>query len=288
MAAHIPGKPGSIPSAVLALAMVSSPLAAQDGGTPVTWVNSKNVNVASNTITETCNGCGDAGAESQQTLTAGDGGFEFVVGNQGIFAVGIGGGAPSTNVDSIEFALRFNGSGAAEIRENGRYVGDTKYNAGDRFRIAVEKGAVNYYKWDSGKLTLIHGNQKPAALQYPVKIEAVLLGPQTSVSQAVARRVVNPAGAVGNITWTNLSNAQADGNTLTGASDQNSGAQSVETLTGDGFVEFTAVETDKMRAVGLDNHNANNTFQDIDFAIVLREAAAGAAAQAEVWESGTY
>lgn len=278
---------------LLGAAIGALPVSAQEQAVPVTWVNSKNVTISGNTITEACNGCGDAGAESQQTLTSGDGGFEFVVGNKEIFGVGIGSGAPSTNIDGIEYALRFNGAGSAEVRENGRHLKDIKYNAGDRFRIAVEAGAVNFYKNDGGKLALVHSIKNPASLQYPIKIEAVLLGPQTSVSQAVAKRAAGAAAPVvsdSKLTWTNLANAKVEGNTLIGGSaNQDAGGQSVETLTGDGFVEFTAVETDKMRAIGLDNHNDSNNFDDIDFAIVLRQASApGAKASAEIWESGTF
>jgi hypothetical protein len=105
---------------------------------PVTWVNGKNVTISGDTLTEACRGCGDAGAESRETLASGDGYFDFTVGSKDIFAVGIGGGAPSTNVDSIEFALRFNGSGIAEVRENGRYITDTRYSEGAWVPQSVE------------------------------------------------------------------------------------------------------------------------------------------------------
>ncbi len=288
---------------LLLLASATLPVSAQDPNpnpNPVTWVNGKNVTISGDTLTEACRGCGDAGAESRETLASGDGYFDFTVGSKDIFAVGIGGGAPSTNVDSIEFALRFNGSGIAEVRENGRYITDTRYSEGDRFRIAVENGAVNYYMFGRGSNPVpIHSNTMPAALQYPVKIEAVLLGPQTSIKQAVAKALGsrdvsaitngNSGQAVG-LTFTNVSNATVTASSLVSTTkDQNAGAQSVETLSGDGFVEFTASETNTMRAAGLDYQNTNNTFQDIDYAIVLREAnAQNGQAIAEVWENGAY
>lgn len=289
----------------LLLASATVPAAAQNANPnpePVTWVNSKNVTVSGDTITEACDGCGDAGAESQQRLNSGNGYFDFTVGTKDIFAVGIGSGAPSTNVDSIEFALRFNGAGSAEVRESGRYVTDTRYEAGDRFRIAVENGAVNYYRFGpGGQLVPIHSNPNPTALQYPVKIEAVLLGSRTSITQAVAKALGGgtslsstpgtPASGRGaSITWTNVSNAAVNGNSLVStAADQNGGAISNETLSGDGYVEFTAVETNTMRAAGLDHENRDNTLQDIDYAIVLRQAnAPGSQAVAEVWENGAY
>jgi hypothetical protein len=290
---------------VLLLGSVAVPASAQNTSQtpePVIWTGAKNVTVSGSTITEACNGCGDAGAVSQQTLASGDGYFDFTVGTKDIFGVGIGGGPPSTSIDSIEYALRFNGNGSAEVRENGRYITDTRYKEGDRFRIAVEGGAVNYYLYGGSENNWvpIHSNKMPASLQYPIKIEAVLLGPKTSITQAVAKSlgrsqvsaITGPANSspAANITWTNVSNATANGSTLVSTTDnQNSGAQSAETLTGDGWVEFTAVETDKMRAVGLDHENSSNTLQDIDYGIVLREAAKpGATPVAEVWEKGAY
>lgn len=293
-----------IPAFVLMLG-AAGPLAAQDlGATPIVWVNAMNATVSGNTVTETCNGCGQAAAESQQTLAAGDGYVEFVAGS-GVFAVGIGSGPLGTTLDSIEYGLYFNGAGSVEVRENGGvYVIDTPYQPGDRFRIALQGGVITYHKYDGANLTVNYSSQNQAAVQYPAKVEAVLLGAGSSVQQAVVRGGANaltsapapqPAAPVlgnpVNLTWTNVSNVTVNGNTLTATSSgQNAGAQSNETLSGDGFIEFTAVETDKMRAIGLDSQNdSDNTFQDIDFAIVLRQAATpGATAVAEVRENGEY
>lgn len=293
-----------IPAFVLMLG-AAGPLAAQDlGATPIVWVNAMNATVSGNTVTEACNGCGQAAAESQQTLAAGDGYVEFVAGS-GVFAVGIGSGPLGTTLDSIEYGLYFNGAGSVEVRENGGvYVIDTPYQPGDRFRIALQGGVITYHKYDGANLTVNYSSQNQAAVQYPAKVEAVLLGAGSSVQQAVVRGGANaltstpapqPAAPVlgnpVNLTWTNVSNVTVNGNTLTATSSgQNAGAQSNETLSGDGFIEFTAVETDKMRAIGLDSQNdSDNTFQDIDFAIVLRQAATpGATAVAEVRENGEY
>jgi hypothetical protein len=297
----------ALASASLLLVLgTAGPLVAQDlGATPIAWVNGSNVTVSGNTVTEACNGCGQSAAESQQTLASGDGYVEFVAGS-GVFAVGIGSGPLGTTLNSIEYGLYFNGAGSVEVRERGgTYVIDTGYQPGDRFRIALQGGVITYHKYEGGNLAVNYSSQNQAAVQYPAKVEAVLLGAGSSVQQAVVRAgangltstqpepaapVANTAGAVG-LTWTNVSNVTVNGNTLTGTGNaQNAGAQSNETLNGDGYVEFTAVETDKMRAIGLDSGNeGGNTFQNIDFAIVLRQASApGANAVAEVWEHGAY
>lgn len=304
--AHI--RPRKLYGSALALLFagaLTGPLSAQDyGATPVVWINGKNVSISGNTVTDACNGCSDAAAESQQTLSSGDGYVEFVAG-PGVFAVGVGSGPLGTKLESVEYGLYFNGNGSVEVRENGGvYQIDTRYQPGDRFRIALQGGVVSYHKYEGSNLTVNYSSQNSAALQYPVKVEAILLGAQSSVQNAVVRAGAGaqvdlsqaqpqpqPASQQSGLTWTNLSNVTVNGNTLTGTGDaQNSGAQSNETLNGDGYVEFTAVETDKMRAIGLDAENDNsNGFQDIDFAIVLREATQpGGTSVAEVWEAGSY
>lgn len=291
------GKLRSISLTALALAFASMPALAQQPE-QVIWASPQNVTVDGSKLTENCNGCGQAGAVSQQTLDSGDGYVEFVPSTtHDIFSVGIGSGPSNTDITNLEFALRFNGNGIVEVRENGNYVKDHPYTAGQRFRIAVEDGVVNYYAYNErNEATRIHSN-KPQSLQYPLKVEALLSGPKTQIEQVWVARgrneiatqqrasgLQNSAPPAQPITWTNLTNAAVNGNKLVGGSEsQNSGAQSAQTLTGDGYIEFTADETNKMRAIGLDNQNGSNTFEDIDYGIVLRENGI-----AEIWQAGTY
>ncbi|MBI4395740.1 MAG: fibronectin type III domain-containing protein [Elusimicrobia bacterium] len=92
-------------------------------------------------------------------------------------------------------------------------------------------------------------------------------------------------GGVENIVWSSLVNCTATGNTLKktsgagGSSD--AGAVSQQTLaSGDGYVEFTALETNTNRYAGLSNGNTNTGSGDIDFAVRL------AFGTAEVRENG--
>ncbi|MEY4642339.1 MAG: hypothetical protein RLZZ227_2333 [Pseudomonadota bacterium] len=282
-----------------ALSGVALPLAAQQpGGQPVAWGQNVNATLSGNSITEACNGCGRSGAVSRQTLTAGDGYVEFSAGSVNeVFSVGIGSGPSNTQIENLEFALRFNGQGVVEVRENGKFVADARHDPNQRFRIAIEAGDVNYYKYHGNTRTRIHSTKQPATLQYPAKVEVLLLGAGTSVEQVVVAGASSGpraaggtgAGAAQKITWTNLNNAVVSGTLLQAGPDGgNAGAQSAETLTGDGYVEFTAVETDRMRAVGLDYQNTNNTLEDIDFAIVLRGNGSASGAVAEIREAGNY
>lgn len=286
--------------AALVLGTAALPAVAQTGIEEVTWTNQVNVTASGSKLAEACNGCGNASAESQQTLTSGDGYVEFVPStSHDALTVGIGSGPPSTDVKDIEYALRFHGNNVVEVRENGNYVTDTQYKVGDRFRIAIDGGAIKYYRHDGTNATLIHTNASPTALRYPMKVEAALLGKGTQVEQViVARGRGVPAQTVATqsaatlpasgqpvpITWEHVTNARVEGTKLIGQTeDQNSGAVSAQSLTGDGFIEFTADVTDKMRAIGLDNQNSSHTYQDMDFGIVLRQNGI-----AEIWENGQY
>lgn len=97
-----------------------------------------------------------------------------------------------------------------------------------------------------------------------------------------------PPSGTQNIVWTNIVGASATGNTLTSSSAANgwgtSGASSTQSISsGDGYMEFTATETNSHRMCGLSNGDTNQTYQDIDFAVYL--AING---EIYIYESGAY
>ena len=117
------------------------------------WTSLTNASVDSSgtvlTKASGCDGCLDAGAVSQQQVSAGDGYVEFTVGEANSFWVaGLSHGNDGTSIDDIDFAFRFNGGGWADILERGIYKagGDTPYTTGDVFRVAVVNGRVQYSK----------------------------------------------------------------------------------------------------------------------------------------------
>ena len=140
----------------------------------VTWTNIAHATVdADATLRKTggCDGCADAGAVSQQQLTAGDGYVEFTVGETNTFwLAGLSHGDGGTAFEDIDFAFRFNGGGWADILENGVYKagGDTPYAAGDVFRVAVVGGRVQYSR-NGQYLT-----ESATAPQYPLLLDVTL------------------------------------------------------------------------------------------------------------------
>jgi hypothetical protein len=86
------------------------------------------------------------------------------------------------------------------------------------------------------------------------------------------------------VTWTNVVRATASGDDLTKTDPGgkwNAGAVSVETLAGDGYLQFTTAEATTTKMAGLGNGDSNQGFSDIEFAIRLK-ASGGVA----VYESG--
>lgn len=114
----------------------------------VEWTNQVNVAVRGNGLQKTggCQGCDDATAVSRQMIRSGDGYAEFAVGEPYTFWIaGLTLSDGNVHFNSIDFALRFNGNDTVDVMENGQYQGgDSYYQPGDRFRIAVIGGRVRY------------------------------------------------------------------------------------------------------------------------------------------------
>jgi hypothetical protein len=116
----------------------------------VNWTDLVNAEVRGTSVEKTrgCDGCGDAGATSTQVIESDGGYVEFRVPEDWTYLVaGLAHRTRGTRFDDIEFGIRLNGNGSADIVESGRYTGgDTDYQAGDSFRIEVVNGRVRYLR----------------------------------------------------------------------------------------------------------------------------------------------
>jgi PKD repeat protein len=87
-----------------------------------------------------------------------------------------------------------------------------------------------------------------------------------------------PATGPQKVIWTNVVGCSVSDNTLTKTAEStwgNAGAASAQQIeNGDGYVEFTAIETDKERMAGLSNGDTDRSPQDIDFAVHLNTGGA--------------
>jgi hypothetical protein len=152
------------------------------------WANIVNATATGTTLQKTagCDGCDDAGASSQQTLSA-DGFVEFTIGEMGTFWIaGLNHSDDTTFINDIDFAFRFNGSGNADVLESGAYQtgGDTTYLAGDVFRIAIVNGRVHYSK--NGQFI----RESATSPSFPLVLDATLGSMGASIRNA--RLVVSP------------------------------------------------------------------------------------------------
>jgi hypothetical protein len=218
--------------------------------------------------TDLCGTC-PAGARSQQEWS-GDGWIEFVVdGSTATRYMGL------TNLDSvpngrqIDFAFKITGLSGLEVREDDRLVAFRTIAIGDRVRIVIENRAVKYSK---NGVVFFSSKQIP---RLPLHAEAVITNLGDSLSNVTYFLSAAPAAPATTmsaipVTWTGASwGAAIVGNKVRKADSCNGcpqGARSVQELTGNGYVEFTANASTSARYFGLTNVSAVPNFSLIDHA----------------------
>jgi hypothetical protein len=179
------------------------------GPGPVVWTSLVNATASGNTVTKSggCDGCGDAGAVSQQTIASGDGYVEFAVSSGASLTAGLSTGNASTDGSEIKFGLKFSGAATyVEVRESGVYKSDFTGVAGAVYRIAVEGTVVKYYQNGVLKYT------SATAPTYPLLLDTGLGSAGAAVQSAVISGGGDPTPPTVTIT------APASGTTVSGPS----------------------------------------------------------------------
>lgn len=140
---------------ILAILLVSPALTptsiGQVSGPPqnVIWTGAINCAITGNSLQKIAgrSDSADAGARSQQSVTSGDAYFEFTAGESNkVLFCGLTHAAGGTDFSEIDFAIKLTEIAVAEVREKNVYQAETPYRVGDVFRVAVQSGAVRYYK----------------------------------------------------------------------------------------------------------------------------------------------
>jgi hypothetical protein len=240
----------------------------------VTWTNLVGVTASGNDLTKTAGtSAWDAGAVSVETLTA-DGYVELAVGETGTNkAAGLSSGDGGQHYSDIDFALRFTASGAVQVYEGGTLRGSFgTYAAGDRFRIEVEGGVITYRR--AGAAPFYTSALAPS---FPLGVDTAFYTPGATINDV-------ELVATG-LTWQNIVGVAVAGDGLTktdGTSGWTAGASSVQTLAGDGFMEFAVADATTAKAAGLSSGDSGQSYTDIDFALRL-----GATGKVQVFESGS-
>jgi len=227
----------------------------------VTWTSAVGVSVSANNLSKPGSNGWNAGAVSTQTISSGDGYVEFTATETNTHRrLGLSLGDSNQSWDDIDFCIYLQNNGTVDINEGATSRGSFgSYAAGDVFRVAVEGGVVKYRK--NGTL-LYTSTVTPT---YPLLVDTSLYS--TNATLTNVRLVVG-----GNVAWTSAVGVTVSGNSLSkpGANGWDAGAVSTRTIaSGDGYVQFTATETNTHRRLGLSYGNTNQSWDDIDFCIYL-------------------
>lgn len=229
------------------------------------------VTLAEQTLTKTAATGWNAGAASARRIVSGDGFVEFTsLETNKRRAGGLSNGDTNQTAADIDFAIVLNSEGTVEVQEGGVSRGQFGYYAaGDRFRVELQDGVVTYQR--NGQL-LYTSAVSPVM---PLIADTALYDSGATLSDVV----------VSDLLWTTASGVTIAGGSLTktGTVGWNAGAASTAALAaGDGYLEFTAEETNTTRACGLADQDSSYDPAEIDFAIQLQSTG-----EIRVHESGT-
>jgi hypothetical protein len=146
----------------------------------VAWTGLVNCTALGGVLRKTGGEAAEAGAHSRQAIASGDGYLEFTAAESNkVLYCGLARDASGPGFTAIDFAIKLTANGVAEVREGNDYAGEINYRGGDVFRIAVEGGAVKYYKNGALFFTSL---RSPA---YPLYAAASLVTINGAISNAV-------------------------------------------------------------------------------------------------------
>ena len=235
------------------------------------WTNAVAASISGTSLVKTGAAGWTAGAVSTNTIETGDGYLEFSATETNTTRLaGLANLDTGPAVADIQFGVQLNSNGTVEVVEGGTSRGVVGgYAGGDRFRIELRSGVVRYYR--NG--VELYTSLQPAS--YPLRADASLDSPGATLTDVILEQIA----------WQNTQGVYTNGPTLikTMVDGWTGFTSSTRTLqSGDGFVEFTPLEINKRRALGLKVTGAAQSIQEIDFAVLLTESG-----NIEVLELGT-
>jgi alpha-tubulin suppressor-like RCC1 family protein len=236
----------------------------------IAWAHEVGVAIAGSSLSKTGAAGWTSGAISANTIEAADGAMEFTATEANTTRVaGLSTGDSSQSWVDVDFGIEIHDDATIEVVEAGTSRGTFgAYDPGDRFRVEVRDGVVEYYRNGSSFYT------STVTPSYPLRVDTAFYSANATLTDVGLTPLV----------WTGATGVTMAENGLakTAADGWNAGASSTRALTsGDGFVEFTAIETNTRRSVGLKASGAASSYADIDHALDL-----GATGQLEVFELG--
>ncbi len=232
----------------------------------VNWTNGVGVSISGNSLTKAAAfGWGNAGASSTRAISAGDGYVEFTATEANSSRMcGLSVGDNDQTFQDIDYAIYIAYDNTVSIYEAGNYISAASgtYSAGNRFRIAVESGVVNYYNLTKGQL-IYSSKVKPV---YPLSVDTALAHTGATLTDVTLSGVLQNAPQ--NVVWTkNTTNIAVTGNSLKKSAMNNpawdAGAVSTRALYSDGFVDFIASEANTDRVAGFSYRSKLPSYGDV-------------------------
>ena len=243
------------PAFVMVLSLLGGPVLAED----VVWTSAVGVSVGGNSMTKTAaEGWGNAGAVSTVQLDWGPAYVEFTASETTSHRMcGLSKGDSNQQPSDIDFAIYLNG-GTARVYQAGNTVFTIgTYATGDNFRVEAEAGLVRYRKNGA----LVYTSAVPP--KFPLLVDTALMSNGATLNNVV----------VGTSVFSRTANVTVAGATITktGGPGWNAGAISAGRIErGDGYVDFTATQSNTNRALGLSRGDSGPDLSDIDFAVQLK------------------
>lgn len=247
-------KPRLSPLGLLPFVLAAAPSFSEN----VVWTSATGVSISGNSLTRTGSAGWTAGAISTATFDAGPVYVEFTASETTTTRVlGLSKGDPNQSYTDIHFGIALIGAAAHVWESSVQRFTFPSYTTGDVFRIEAEPGVVRYFQ--NGVLAYT-STVRP---KYPLQVDTAL-----HTTGATLNGVV-----VGTTVFSVPTNVTVAGGTLTKTGTAGWNARAVLRArpieVGDGYVQFTATETDKDRACGLANGDDGATVSDIEYAILL-------------------
>ena len=175
--------------------------------------------------------------------------------------------------------MRYDNAGNL-IKDTYTGVGDRTYDAENRMTQAWANSLWQVYTYNADgqrarrkvngiETWQIYGMDGDLLAEYAANAAAA--SPQKEYGYRNGQLLITASGTTVNVAWTNAVGIAVSGNGLTKTAAEgwgNAGAASTQALvSGDGYVEFTANETNTYRMCGLSNGDSNQNYTDIDFAL---------------------
>jgi hypothetical protein len=249
-------------------ATVSDPRMGGDLREIVGWTHLNGVEVVDDTLVRPGSGGWTAGAISNRRIVTGSGGAEYTVSDMTSYVMfGLSHGDTDGSYADIDYALyAYPPTGDVRVYENGVSRGAFgPYSPGDVLRVSVEDGVVSYLKNGS----LLYTSLTNAT--YPLVLDVSLY---TGVVQGARLfgDLASPPVIEEDVAWANLVNVTDIGGTLERPTGHgwDAGAVSSQTLTGEGYVEYTVSNTTDNVMFGLGHGDEDQGYGDIEYALYTR------------------